>query len=149
MKDYLPHSSLIPKLTTANGEKIPLGALLKIDPENLIQEYELQAPWMAVLQYEHGLIELKIDRKEREIKEAEAESFLKIRERLRLGGKVPNEATIKANMVVDERIKALYRDLFSLRDQEVALTAARVAFNARKEMLISLGAEVRLDKKGS
>jgi hypothetical protein len=147
MKEYLPHPSLIPKLTTSSGEKIPLGALLKIEPENLVQEYELQAPWMAVLQYEYGLIELKIERKEREIKEIEAEVFLSTRERLRLGGKAPNEATIKANMVTDDRVRALHRDLFFLKEQEVVLTAARMAFNARKEMLISLGAEVRLDKK--
>jgi hypothetical protein len=146
-KEYLPHPSLIPKLKTSGGDRIPLSALLRIDPENLIHEYELQSPWMAVLQHEYGLVELQIERKEREIKEAEAEAFLRVREQLRLGGRVPNEATIKANVTVDERVKSLYQDLFSLREQEVVISAARLAFNARKEMLISLGAEVRLDKK--
>lgn len=146
-KDYLPSPSLIPKLTTASGNKIPLNALLRIDPENLVQEYELQSPWMAVLQYEYGLVELRIEKKEREIKEAEAEVFLRTRERLRLGGKAPNEATIKANVVVDERIKELYEQLFSLKEQANVLGAARNAFLTRKDMLISLGAEVRLDKK--
>ncbi len=147
MSDYLPHPSLIPKLKTRNGDKIPLNALLTIDPENLVREYELQSPWMAVLQYEYGLVELSIERKEREIKEAESEVFLKTRDRLRLGNKIPNEATIKANVVVDERIKNLYQELFSLKEQANALSSARNAFLTRKDMLISLGAEVRLDKK--
>jgi hypothetical protein len=147
MSDYLPDPALIPKLTTESGRKIPLNALLRIDPENLIQEYELQSPWTAVLQYEYGLVELNIEKKEREIKEVEAEVFLKTRERLRLGGKAPNEATIKANVVIDERIKDLYKQLFFLKEQANALSAARNAFLTRKDMLISLGAEVRLDKK--
>ena len=147
MTDHLPHQSLIPRLKTSNGDKIPLSALLRIDPEDLIREYELQAPWMAVIQYEYGLIELRIERKEREIKEVEAAVFLRTRDRLRLGNKIPNEATIKANVVVDDAIKALYVELFQLKEQVVALTAARTAFLARKDMLISLGAEVRLDKK--
>jgi hypothetical protein len=147
-EDYLPNHTLIPKLATASGVKIPLNALLRIDPENLIQEYELQAPWMAVLQYEYGLVELDIERKEREIKEAEATVFLKTRERLRLGGKAPNEATIKANVIIDDHIKDLYSQLFSLKEQANVLSAARSSFLTRKDMLISLGAEVRLDKKG-
>lgn len=145
--DYLPHPSLVPKLKTSNGDKIPLNALLKIDPDDLVREYELQAPWMAVIQYEYGLVELRIEKKEREIKEMESAVFLRTRDRLRLGNKIPNEATIKANVVVDDTIKTLYAELFQLKEQAVALTAARTAFLARKDMLISLGAEVRLDKK--
>ena len=139
---------MLPKVTTEDGKEIPLKALLTIDPDDLVSEYELQSPWMAVLQYEFGKIELRIERKEREIKEVEAEVFISVRDRLRLGGKAPNEATIKANVVVDEQIKKLYAELFALKEKAVALSAARLAFLARKEMLISLGAEVRMDRKG-
>lgn len=138
---------MIPKLKTSDGRVIPLAALIRIEPENLIPEYELQAPWTAVLQYEYGILELLIEKKEREIKETESELFISVRDRLRLGTRAPNEATIKATVASDQQMKDLYQELFALKEKMIPLNAARVAFNVRKDMLVSLGAEVRLDKK--
>lgn len=145
--NYLPAPGMIPKIVTSDGTKIPLSKLLRIDPDGLVQEYELQAPWVAVIQFEYGKVELAVERKERQIKEVEAATLTRTRDRMRLGTKVPNEATLKAAVVSNEEVKELYQELFSLKDTLNALNAARLAFSVRKDMLVSLGAEVRLDRK--
>lgn len=146
-KGLFPKASMLPKVVTKAGIPVPLRKIVVIDPESLIDAYESQTPWVAVLQYEYGIAELDLDRIERKIKEKEADAYLNTRRRLSIGSKAPNEATIKASVTSSQEICELYEEMFAIKERLAGLKAARDAMSTRQHMLISMGAEVRLDKR--
>lgn len=146
--DYLPHSSMMPVVSTFNGERIPFSNLIRIDPDNLIPEYELQAPWAAAIGYSASMKEIEIERVERDIKTTEARSFIAAKKKLDDTKPVP-DTLAKARSQVTAELEELYEKLFKLKEEAAALVSARISWATRKEMLISLGAETRIDKKSS
>ena len=146
MSDYLPSKSCLKDITLRDGTVVPLRSLIRINPDNLVPDYELQAPWMAVIALEYTTIELEIEIKERSIKEMEAAASLRARKNS--AGTKLTEATVRAKAVNDPEVREAYEELWELKREILPISAARTAFYARKEMLISLGAEVRLDRKG-
>lgn len=142
LKDY-------PEVFTIGGDLIPVQDLLVLDPENLSVDYEIHAPWASVINDLCSHAKIKIEKLERKIEVQEAKAFLRLRDSLAFQGKRPSVDVIKAHVKVDEEVNDLYSKLFKLKQEYEQILALRLAMSDRKEMLISLGAEIRLGRKGS
>ena len=122
--------------------------LLKIDPENLLNEYEVQAGWESVVTYHHALARTRIAIAERNIKELEAELFLDFRSRLKgESSRLPSVDVLKAMVTDSKSVREAYQKLSELMLWESQLSALRLGFQCKRDMLINMGAELRIDKK--
>jgi len=148
ISDYLPAPELLPILTAGNGSKIPVRDLLRIDPNNLVHEFQIHPNWQASIAWHTSLQEVAVSRLERDIDRMEAHLY--IRERTRLtasGGRAPGVELVKAYVTVDPALVELQDRLFREREKLGAWKAAANAVYARRECLINMGAETRLDRK--
>lgn len=145
----MPFRKDYPTVLTKSGRKVPVRDLLALDQSRLELEYEIQSPWSAVIQDICTSLQIKVDRLERRIDSLEAKKFLHYRASLQVGPRPPSNEVVKANVAVDADVEALYEEFFAAREDYEAAAAVRLAFTTRKDMLINLGAEVRLSRKGS
>jgi hypothetical protein len=79
----------------------------------------------------------------------EATRYLAIREELDNGGKKPTEATVKANVEVDDEVVTARLRLVDCEAEKVRLWGVLDALRAKKDALISLGAHIRAEMGGS
>ncbi len=140
-----PPPSLLPNLTVGDFA-IPVAALLKLDAEALDEAYQSQASWFATLSYQESLVVSKIRRKERHIKELEANHYKEISER---STKKPAEAAIKALISISTPVRVAHKELMDLEEERDAWAAVRSAMAQKKDMMVNLGASKRLDQKAN
>lgn len=145
---YSPGKDSLPRVQTADGTDIPLNKLLNIDPDAVRADFQHVPGWQAAVAYAASLAKLRVDIKRRKIKEMESAKYIQMREILsdKLE-KPPSEALIMHNVNVDPEIRNLYRELFDLERSSGALEAAKYAMYTRRDILIQMGAETRLDRK--
>lgn len=140
-----PPTSLLPNLKVGDFD-VPVAALLRVDPESLDEGYAAQAAWFATLSYQESLIESKINKQARHIKELEASHYKEISERSQ---KKPAEAAIKALITISVPVRTAYAKLLALEEERDAWSAVRQGLAQKKDMLVNLGAGRRLDQKAN
>lgn len=143
-----PTKRELPVLKTRTGRVVPIKELLRLDQQNLADDYELQAPWSAVIQDICGSFKVQLERQERAVKRTEARKFLSYRDS-GAGGKAPSVDVVKALVASDPEVEEEFQKLFELQEQYEAAMAVNMAMQARKDMLVNLGADVRLSRRGS
>ena len=143
----LPDPSLMPVLTTEGGYILPVSKLLKILPDNIDEEYRLQASWFATVCYQTEIREVELERLERRIKELESAVYLTLRGDVTI--KKPSEASLKAAIVTHAGVKKAWKQHSDLRRTYVAWSSVKQGLIQKLQMLINLGASRRLDKKAS
>lgn len=148
-QEGLPDRRDYPVIMTKSGQKIPIRQLLMLDQDNLDLEYEIQSPWSMVIQDLCSSLSLKVERLERRIDSMEAKKFLHYRSALATGARPPSVEVVKSHVTIDPEVEALYEELFTVKKEYESVAALKLAFACRKDMLISLGAEIRLGRKGS
>lgn len=140
-----PPPSILPVLKVGDFT-LPVAALLKLDADNLDDAYQAQAAWFATLSYQESLLEGKIRRKERHIKELEASHYKEISEK---AAKKPAEAAIKALISISVPVRRAHQELLDLEEERDAWSAVRAAMAQKKDMMVNLGASKRLDQKAN
>jgi len=91
---------------------------------------------------------MKAERAKRKIKVAESRRFVSLRDMLESKmGKAPSNEVVSHNVNIDPDICTLYDEYYDLQETADALDSARFALYARREILIQMGAETRLDRK--
>lgn len=145
-----PATQLLPVLRNDEGHKVPLSALLKIDPSDMISELRVQAAWQAVISYQTTRQEVKVSRLKREVDKIEAGLFIEYRAGVAAKTtRAPGVELIKSYVAVDPRLTSAQDKLFAAEEELGAWKAAISAMHARRECLINMGADLRIDKKGS
>ncbi len=146
--DYLPAEVLLPILTASNGSRIPVRDLLRIDPNNLVHEFQIHPNWQATIAWQTSLQEVKVARLDRDVERLEASLYIRERSRMTAEGKkTPGVELIKSYVTVDPALRDLQDRLFDEKEKLGAWKAAANAVYARRECLINMGAETRLDRK--
>lgn len=137
-----------PKLQTSNGGEIQFSELVQIDPDNVAKEFEMHTAWQATLGFAHAAASQVADAYERklDIKKADLSFYLRKHMEKEAGIK-PTVDAVASAIKMDEEVNAMEEELSTLRLREKNLEVAVKAFMTRKEMLISLGAELRADRK--
>lgn len=143
-----PSSKDLPELLTESGVKIPLQDLLEIEPDKVGLYLSNQAGWQAVIAYSHGKAKLATERLKKRVEEVEAETFISIW-RAHKGVKGVTMDVIKNLVVIDPNYEAARLRYLKAKETELAFETARNAMQVRCEMIIQLGADVRLEKKAS
>ena len=143
-----PTVESLPSIRGVDGSPIPLHTLLHIDPESVRNDFEHAASWQATVAYAAAVKKLAVERKRRDIKKAESRRFLALRDQLeRKMGKPPSIDVVNHNVNIDPVVSEMWDEYFDLAAESDALESARFALYARREMLISMGAETRLDRR--
>lgn len=140
-----PKKEDLPHLTTEAGNGIPVYDILDINTDH--PEYYLrdQTDWQALVSYQHGLAKLRVEHAERNLEETKAEVFIGICNSNK-GTKMTVDY-IKSLVTIDDRVKKAKNKIEVAKERESALESMRWAMQTRKEMLIQLGADVRLERK--
>lgn len=149
-KDMIPNRALMPVLVTESGDKVPICDLLLIDPTTLIQDLQIQPSWQAAVSYQCTLQEVRVSRLEREVDKTEAQLSIDHRNKIKAAtGKAPGVETVKSYVLSDPILTNVQNKLFEAREKLGAWKAAISALHARRECMINMGAEVRIDKKAT
>lgn len=150
MNAWLPKAQLLPVLMSENNERIPLSDLLRIDPASMVMELRVQSSWQAVISYRCMMQEVVVQRAERDLDRTEATLFIEFRGTLAAkGAKVPSAELVKSYVATDPRLIRAQDALFAAKEKLAAWKSAMQAMHARRECLINMGAEVRIDKKSA
>jgi hypothetical protein len=143
-----PPKASLPVVCGVDGSEIPLYTLLHINPEAVRNDFQHAATWQATVAYAAAVKRLALARLKRRIKKAESVRFLQLRDLMTAKlGKAPSNELVDHNVRVDPKISDLWDEYEALEEESEALESARFALYARREMLISMGAETRLDRK--
>lgn len=129
-----------------DGERLKVPTLLSIDPDDLDGEYQMLSSWSATISYQAMLCSVRVEKQERKIKELESEAYLKL---LSSAAKKPSEGSLKANVALSAVVKAAYTELYKLMEDQCAWEALKQGMAAKKDMIVNLGASLRLDKKSA
>jgi hypothetical protein len=125
-----------------------LAKLTRIDAGNLVHEYETHPGWSALIASYHADAKIRVMRKENELDNREAEKFFYLKDNYeKLFGGKPTVESLKMAVQADPSLQALREEIVELKAQEIRLNAARESFLSRKDMLISLGAHERAERK--
>lgn len=144
---YLPAKVLLPVLTAEDGSKVPLNSLLQLDPQNLLTEYGIHAPWHATVSWGYYRQQVETERAKRELSRTEAQLYLDHRTRLGAGAaRAPSAELVKSWVEVDPRLEEAQERYFAAMERLGAWRAASEAMQSRRECLISMGAEVRRER---
>lgn len=145
---WLPATQLLPVLKSESGHGIPLRDLLKIDPQNLIMDFQIHPNWQATIAWQTTRQEVRTQRAKRDLGRAEALVFQEHRARLMgASARSPGVDLVNSYVVLDPRVIAAQDQLFAEEEKLGAWKAATGAMYARRECLINMGAEVRLERK--
>jgi len=120
---------------------------LKIDVNNIDQEFQDQPgkfAWWATLE---SLAEYNYLQKKRIRKEKEAEQYMKLRKLYETSGKRVTEKQLEAQIALDPEVKACVLQEIEAQKQFSILSAITQAFRQRKDMLVSLGSNLRTEMK--
>ncbi len=145
---WLPATQLLPVLMSESGHGIPLRDLLKIDPQNMIMDFQIHPNWQATIAWQTSRQEIRTQRAKRDLGRAEALVFQDHRSRL-MGTttRAPGVDLVNSYVVLDPRVIEAQDRLFAEEEKLGAWKAATGAMYARRECLINMGAEVRLERK--
>jgi len=119
---------------------------LKIDPNDIDQEFQDQSgkfAWWATLA---SLAEYNYLRKRQARKEKEADQYVQLRRLAEATGKRVTEKQLEAQLTLDPEVKALVLQELEAQKQFSILSAITQAFRQRKDMLVSLGSNLRAEK---
>lgn len=137
-----------PEAVTTSGSRIPIDQLLRVDPSNIRPHLETHAAWQAVISHAASVARLKVEISERHIKELESEKFIHyytiLSDKM---GKPPSVDVVKHNVANDSEVRHAYKELFARKYKSSQLEDIRFSMHTRKEMLINLSAESRLDRR--
>jgi hypothetical protein len=138
----------LPDVQTESGHEIPIMDLLHVDPDNLPNGMAEQADWQALIGYQHALAVLRREKLDRKLKELEATVSVRVFEEIEEeDGKRPTIAMIDNRVMTNSAVIGLKDKIEVAKLREKSLEVLRSAFQTRKDMLIQLGAEIRLDRK--
>lgn len=140
-----PKKEDLPYLVTESGSEIPVYELLDINVDHPEFYLRNQVDWQALVSYQHGLAKLQVELLESRLEEIRSEVFVQVMSAVK-GTKATVEY-IKSLVTVDERVKKAKRKIELAKQRESALDSMRWAMQTRKEMLIQLGADTRLERK--
>lgn len=144
--------------TRKSDDIVDLAEDLKIDSANINEAFcnqpALYAWWATVSSQAKALVErkkLEVDRQDEFIKKTLiGELDAEVRQELEMNGEKVTETKVTNSIYVHPRYKeelaelyGLKEELQELQEQYVALEIAKEALNQRKDMLISLGAQLR------
>lgn len=154
-------SILILTVKTKTSENtIDLGEDLKIDPMNIndafIEQPAKFAYWATVAIQAKALLEKKkseVERQEEYLKKTlVGELDNEVRANLEMNGEKITETKVTNGIYIHERYKEEQAKLYALKDELLelqqkfaVLDIAKESMNQRKDMLISLGANLRLE----
>ncbi len=125
-----------------------MAKLLRIDAGNLVDEYEKHAGWQGLIASYHAEAKIRVMRSEDEYDAKEAEAYFHLVENFEtIYGAKPTVDRLKMALVSNPDLQALRNGIIELKAQELRLESARNSFMARKDMLISLGAHERSERK--
>lgn len=142
-----PHIDDFPLLETESGHKIPVYDLLEIQPDKISSYLCEQAEWQAVILFSHGKWKLGVEQLKRRVEEIEAAVYIELH--TKMAGQKATVDLLKSFVIIDDRVKVARNKLREAQKVENAFESMRHAMQTRKDMLIQLGADVRLDKKQS
>lgn len=140
--------------------QLNLGEDLRIDPMNLSTDFCEQpakfAYWATVAAQARALVDrarLKVDQMEENIKKSlMGELDAEVRQTMELDGVKITEAKVQSNIYTHpkyiaamEELQVARAELVELQEQSTMMDVAKDAMNQRKDMLISLGAQIRAE----
>jgi len=138
----------IPKVLSTAGHEIKVVELLRIDPGNLYDAFVTHATFQGFIGFQHAEARLYTARAERLLKQIRAEKWIYFKEHLESVFSIKaTESAIDAAIERDPEVKAAYAEIMNLEYRERQLDALRQAFLARKDMLITLGADERAERR--
>jgi hypothetical protein len=127
-----------------------LAKLMRIDSGNLTREYETHAGWQAYVAALHADAQIRTMRKENELEHKESERFLYLKENFeKIYGYKPTMELLKMAVNTDPGLQEIRDEIVDLKAVEAQFFAARQSFLGRKDMLVSLGAHERSERKTS
>jgi hypothetical protein len=130
-----------------NGKQVSLdmGRDLQVDEQNLSKEFAEQAARYGYLAVITEMAFAKRDELEHELDQEKARAYHRLKggDYLVLFGLKPTEDGLKHAVRIDETVVALQSAYLKARHDAGTLYAFKSAFEQRKEMLISLGADQR------
>ncbi len=148
LDQWLPATQLLPVLKSESGHGIPLRDLLKLDPQDMIAAFQIHPNWQATIAWQTTRQEVRTQRAKRDLGRAEALVFQEHRSRLMgASARSPGVDLVNSYVVLDPRVIAAQDQLFAEEEKLGAWKAATGAMYARRECLINMGAEVRLERK--
>lgn len=142
-----PHKEDLPLLETESGHKIPVYDILEIQPDKISSYLCEQAEWQGTIQFAHGKWKLVVEQLKRRVDEVEATVYVELH--TKFAGQKATVELLKNLVILDDRVKVAKNKLRDAQQSENAFESMRHAMQTRKDMLIQLGADVRLDKKQS
>ncbi len=146
-EEYQPLPQVYPTLTLGNGIKVPVKELLEIDGENLIPCYTNQSAWMGVIGFELASVTAMIDKLERDIKRMESRYTLEYRDILTNGKKAQPEWFVKAKIAASPDVQEKQDELAKFESHRAKVQAFRNALLGRGDMLVNMGADLRLSNR--
>jgi len=140
-----PDKKDLPYIVTESGSEIPVYDLLDINTDHPEFYLRDQTDWQALISSQHGIAKLRVEHLENKLEETKAEVFVEVSKASK-GLKVTVDY-IKSLVIIDDRVKKIKAKIELAREKESALESMRWAMQTRKDMLIQLGADVRLERK--
>jgi hypothetical protein len=140
-----PKEEDLPLIVTENGNDIPVYALLDINTDHPEFYLRDQCDWQALVSYQHGLAKLRVEHLEDRLEAIKAEVYQQITQ-AHQGSKATVDY-IKSLVTTDTRVLGAKSKIQVAKEREMALESMRWAMQTRKEMLIQLGADTRLERK--
>ncbi len=126
--------------------EIDVDAEIGIDPQNLKEAFTSQAgqySWYATV---HAAALHYVEVTKRKLDLVKSQVAGEWRGRVTEKGKPYSETAIASMSDSDKRVEGAHQDLLEAKRQEGILRAVREAFAHRRDMLIQLGANERLEK---
>jgi hypothetical protein len=145
-KFFLPRPEDLPQLRTADGHPIPFAQLLAIDVDNISAEYETHAAWLATIGYASAEAAAYVTKLERKLARLGAQLLFSKTAEAHAAGLKRTVDAIKAMILIDEEYVALEDELTEAERKAGILKSGLTAFAARRDMLVNLGAEERLNR---
>jgi len=130
-----------------NSYECNVNQELKVDPNNMNEEFERQAGKFA---WWGTLMELARNdylKKRQQRKETEASEYAELRKLFEKDGKRVTEKQLETKVTLSPKVKACVIAEIEAQKQANILAVITEAFRQRKDMLVSLGSNLRTEMK--
>ena len=138
----------MPSITTAGGSVLVVSELLRVDAGNLDNEMLKHASYQGFIGFQHAEAELMVSRASRKMRQLRATKFFYYKEHMEsIYGVRPTADTVEAAVEKDVDVIKGYAELADLEHRERQLYVLREAFLARKDALVHLSANERIERR--
>lgn len=134
-------------LESSDGYKVNVNKLLRVDENNIQEAYTTQAAWSHFFLREASEAKLLVERQRRHIAELKGKTYLEYKHEAADSNLKPPVSQLEAAVESDTRVADAHKKLHRLQKNALQWEAVQYAWRDRLQMLIQLGAELRLEKK--